>query len=189
MYVLWIYTSWLPQYLEIELHVTVARTGWIASVPYLFGVLGSLSTGRICDVLLRRGCSPVTSRKLPLVTAMFGVALFTLLTARTTSVALTIAYISATLFLLYGIACAAWTMATVVAPSRYTASLSTIQNFFGYLGAALAPTVTGMIAERTGSFRAALLVGALVVTTGAIIHLALVRQPVVVQTEPLGGNA
>jgi sugar phosphate permease len=188
MYMLWIYTSWLPQYLEIELHVTVAKTGWIAAIPYLFGVVGSLVTGRICDVLLRRGCSPIASRKIPLVAAMFGVALLTLLTARTSSVVLAITYISATLFLLYGIACAAWTMATVVAPSRYTASLSTIQNFFGYLGAALAPIVTGMIAQRTGSFRSALLVGALVVVSGAIIHLVLVHKPVVVQAAPPGGT-
>lgn len=180
MYVLWIYTAWLPQYLELELHVTVAKTGWIASIPYICGVVGSLVTGRICDLLLRSGFSPIASRKIPLVIAMFGVALLTLLTANTSNVTLAITYISGTLFLLYSIACAAWTMATVVAPSRYTASLSTIQNFFGYLGAALAPIATGWIAQETGSFRNALLVGAALVLTGAIIHLVLVRKPVVV---------
>lgn len=185
MYVLWIYTAWLPQYLEIQLHVSVAKTGWIASIPYLCGVVGSLLTGRVCDTLLRRGFSPIASRKIPLIVSMFGVALFTLLTAFTSSSVLAITYISASLFLLYSIACAAWTMATVVAPSRYTASLSSIQNFFGYLGAALAPIVTGMIAERTGSFQSALLVGALVVAAGAILHLVLVREPVVVRVTPL----
>ena len=178
MYVLWIYTTWLPQYLEIELHLSVAKTGWIASIPFVFGVIGSLVAGRICDALLRCGFSPIASRKIPLVTSMFGVALFTLLAARAVHVGLAITYISASLFLLYSIACAAWTMATVVAPTKYTASLSSIQNFFGYLGASLAPIITGMIAEKTGSFRAAFLVGAIVAVTGAVIHLVLVRDPV-----------
>ncbi|HWA09730.1 MAG TPA: MFS transporter [Opitutaceae bacterium] len=178
MYVLWIYNSWLPQYMEMELHVSIPKTGWLASIPFFCGVVGSITTGWVCDALLRRGFSPIASRKIPLVVSMFGVALCTLLASRTTSVALTITFVSASLFMIYSIAAAAWTMATAVAPTKYTASLSSIQNFFGYFGAALAPYVTGVIAQKTGSFRMALVVGAVMVAVGGFIHLFLVRDPV-----------
>lgn len=177
MYVLWIYTAWLPQYLEIELHLSVARTGWVAAIPFLFGVAGSLVGGWVCDQLLRRGHTPLASRKIPIVVSLFGIAICTLLAALTASVAVALAGISASIFLLYVTATSAWAMATVVAPTHCTASIGSIQNFFGYLGAALAPIVTGLIVSKTGSFHAAFAVGAAAVAAGAIAHLVLVRRP------------
>jgi len=177
MYVLWIYTAWLPQYLEIELHLSVARTGWLASIPFLFGVAGSLFGGWACDRLLRSGCTPLASRKIPIVVSLFGIAICTLLAAHTESVAVALACISASLFLLYVTSTAAWAMATVVAPTHCAASIGSIQNFFGYLGAALAPIVTGLIVSKTGSFHAAFAVGAGAVAAGAVVHLILVRRP------------
>ena len=177
MYVLWIYTAWLPQYLEIEWHLSVARTGWLAAVPFLFGVAGCLVGGWACDQLLRRGRSPLASRKIPIVVSLFGIAICTLLAALTASVAVALACISASIFLLYVMATASWAMATVVAPTHCAASIGSIQNFFGYLGAALAPIVTGLIVSRTGSFHAAFAVGAAAVTAGAVVHLLLVRRP------------
>jgi sugar phosphate permease len=184
MYVLWIYNTWLPQYLEIQLHLSVSKTGWIASVPFLFGVVGSLVTGRVCDHLLHRGFSPIASRKIPMVVSLLGVALFTLLAASTSNAVLAVSCISISLFLVYGCACAAWAMAAVVAPVHFTASISSIQNFFGYLGAAVAPTVTGIIVAKTGSFQPALMVGALFAALGAAIYLVLVRGPVAATENP-----
>src|ERR1700730_11593380 len=55
-----------------------------------------------------------------------------------------------------------WALASVAAPAHRTASLGSIQNFGGYLGGALAPTVTGFIVQATGTFVPALLVGAVI---------------------------
>jgi sugar phosphate permease len=178
MYVLWIYNTWLPTYLEAELHLSIAKTGWIASVPFLFGVVGSLLTGRVCDHLLHRGFSPIASRKIPMLFCLLGIALFTLIAASTLNAVLAVSCISLSLFLVYGAACCAWAMAAVVAPVHLTASMGSIQNFFGYLGAASAPILTGIIVAKTGSFQPALMAGALFAVLGAIIYLALVRGPV-----------
>jgi sugar phosphate permease len=178
MYVLWIYNTWLPTYLEFQLHLSIAKTGWVGSVPFLFGVVGSLVTGRVCDHLLHRGFSPIASRKLPMIFCLLGIALFTLVAASTLNAVVAVSCISISLFLVYGAACCAWAMAAVVAPVHCTASIGSIQNFFGYLGAASAPIVTGLIVAKTGSFRPALAVGALFAVLGAIIYIALVRGPV-----------
>jgi sugar phosphate permease len=175
MYVLWIYNSWLPRYLELQLHLSIAKTGWIASVPFLFGVVGSLVTGRVCDHLLHRGFSPIASRKIPMIFCLLGIALSTLITASTSNAVLAVSCISISLFLVYGAACCAWAMVAVVTPVHCTGSLGSIQNFFGYLGAASAPILTGIIASKTGSFQPALMAGALFAVLGAIIYSALVR--------------
>ena len=35
MYTLWLYTGWLPYYLEHERHMSIARVGIVGAIPYL----------------------------------------------------------------------------------------------------------------------------------------------------------
>jgi cyanate permease len=53
-----------------------------------------------------------------------------------------------------------------------------MQNFGGYLGGALAPTVTGFIVQRTDSFSQALMLSAGVSLCSAAAYLLLVGQPI-----------
>jgi cyanate permease len=53
-----------------------------------------------------------------------------------------------------------------------------VQNFGGYIGGALAPTVTGFIVQSTGTFTPALITGSVVALAAAIIYWILVRQPI-----------
>ncbi|MCM2540564.1 MFS transporter [Burkholderia glumae] len=178
IYVLWLYNAWLPTYLQMEHHLTIARTGWVAAVPYVFGVIGSLSGGRICDVLARHGVSTMNSRKYPMVALLLGIAVFTTLTALTDSTTLAVVFISVSMLLMYISSSAAWAMASVAAPANSTASIGAMQNFGGYFGGALAPVVTGFIVAATHSFKPALYVGAAVVVVAMVGYWTLVGEPV-----------
>ncbi|MCM2552080.1 MFS transporter [Burkholderia glumae] len=178
IYVLWLYNAWLPTYLQMEHHLTIARTGWVAAVPYVFGVIGSLSGGRICDVLARHGVSIMNSRKYPMVASLLGIAVFTTLTALTDSTTLAVVFISVSMLLMYISSSAAWAMASVAAPANSTASIGAMQNFGGYFGGALAPVVTGFIVAATHSFKPALYVGAAVVVVAMVGYWTLVGEPV-----------
>jgi hypothetical protein len=57
------------------------------------------------------------------------------------------------------------------------ASLGALQNFGGFLGGALAPILTGYIAQ-TWSFVPALLAGAAIAFMGAMSYLLLVTKPI-----------
>ena len=98
--------------------------------------------------------------------------------AETPSNVVAVAAISVSLFLLYVSSTSAWAMPSVAAPANCTASLGAMQNFGGYLGGALAPTVTGFIVQATGSFVPALLVGAAVAVVCAAGYLALVGRSI-----------
>jgi sugar phosphate permease len=178
IYVLWLYNAWLPTYLEMERHFTIAKTGWVAAIPSVFGVAGSLVGGRLCDVLVERGVSAMNSRKYPMAAALGGTAIFTVFTALTSSSTLAVLFISVSLFLIYVSASAAWAMASIAAPANCTASIGSMQNFGGYFGGALAPTITGFIVQQTHSFQPALLVGAMVAAAAAIIYIIMVRDPI-----------
>src|SRR4029077_12334835 len=70
-----------------------------------------------------------------------------------------------------------WALATAAAPSNRIASLGSLQNFGGFLGGALAPIVTGYIAQSF-SFVPALLTGAAIAFLGALSYLFLVHKPI-----------
>ena len=178
IYVIWIFTAWLPTYLEMERHYSIKQTGWAAAVPFFCGVLGSLSGGWVADRLQRGGLSPVDARRYPVAVAMVGMALCVVLAAESQDRTAAIAFISATLFLSYVAIANQWSMVTVVAPKNATGSLGAIQNFGGYIGGALAPTVTGFIVQGTGSFAPALWVGAGITLAGGLAYFILARAPI-----------
>jgi cyanate permease len=52
----------------------------------------------------------------------------------------------------------AWALSAACAPRSYAASMGGIMDFGGFIGGALAPTVTGFVVQASGSFTPALIV-------------------------------
>jgi sugar phosphate permease len=181
IYLTWIYTAWLPGYLEIDRHMSVKFTGWAAAIPFAWGVVGGISGGYIADFLVRRGVAPLKSRRYPAAIALLGTSACTVAAAYVSSNALAIAFISASLFLVYVTSTCAWALSSVAVPTNCTASIGAMQNFGGYLGGALAPSVTGFIVQQTGSFVPALVVGALIGAASAASYIFIVDQPITAQ--------
>jgi sugar phosphate permease len=183
VYMGWLYLAWLPGYLELQRHMSIPKTGIVAAIPFAFGVLGSIAGGWIADWLMRRGFSPVNSRKAPVIIGLFGMVVFTVVAAVTPSDILAVAAISAAL--MFGAAASgmSWALSSVAAPANCTASLGAIQNFGGYLGGALAPTVTGFIVQATGNFEPALLVSAAIGLVSALAYLVVIRSEPITTAE------
>ena len=177
-YMIWLYAAWLPGYLEIQRHMTIAHTGVVAAIPYVFGFLGSLFGGWVCDRLIHAGFSPIGSRKLPIVIGLIGMASFTVFAAVTSSNSVAVLCITAAMFLGNMSSATIWALAVVAAPAKGVGSLGGMQNFGGFLGGALAPMVTGFIVEVTHSFVPALILAAVVGVGSALVYLVVVQRPV-----------
>jgi sugar phosphate permease len=177
VYVVWIYASWLPAYLETERHMSIRATGFFSAIPFLCGTAGALLGGYLVDFLVRKGMKPMASRKVPAALCLFGTAICTVAAAYTTSTTLAIAFISASLFLLYVTTTCGWALASVGFPSNCAASIGSMLNFGGYLGGALAPALTGLIVQSTGSFVLALVAGGAISVASGIAYLLLVTEP------------
>lgn len=178
IYMVWLYLTWLPAYLEKERGLALATGGWIMSIPYLAGTFGQLSSGYVADKLLARGLSPIASRKWPICIGLVCAAAFTVPAAYTPSLFWAIVFISGAMYFVNLASGGSWALASVAAPRRLVASLGSLQNFGGYLGGSLAPIITGMIVDRTGSFVYALLIAAGVALAGAVAYILLVRAPI-----------
>lgn len=168
-YITWMYQIWLPAYLEMQQHISIAKTGFLASVPLICAFFGALCGGYISDWLVKRGMDLIASRRLPLILGLLGSAVFTGLAAIATGAGAAIACIAISMFCMqFGITCK-WILVTAVTPQAYCASAASNQNFAGFLGGTLSPILTGFIVDETGSFVVALAIGAGITLIGAAL--------------------
>jgi MFS family permease len=166
-YITWMYQTWLPAYLEMQQHISIAKAGFLASVPLICAFFGALSGGWISDRLVKRGVELVASRRLPLILGLLASALFTGLAAMASTAGLAITCIALAMFFMqFGITCK-WILVTAITPQAYCASAASNQNFAGFLGGTLSPILTGFIVDVTGSFVVALAIGAAITLLGA----------------------
>lgn len=178
MFTIWVYLTWLPSYLEKSLGFSLKATGWIASIPFLAGILGVLVGGMLSDRLTRRGVKAITSRKIPIVLGAALAACFVAPIPFVNSTPMAITLLTVGYFFSQMPQGAIWTLATDIAPKAQVASLGSIQNFGGFLGAATAPIVTGIILDTTGKFTNVFLLGAALLMLGALSFGLFVRNPI-----------
>ncbi|MTV39020.1 MFS transporter [Duganella radicis] len=177
VYLNWVYLTWLPGYLRAERHMDLAYAGIAAAIPFLCGFAGALVAGWASDRVVKAATSPITGRRNAVVATMLGMVAFTIPAALVESNVVAVACISMVIFLANASSACAWSLATVAAPPSRIASLGAIQNFGGFLGGALAPVLTGYIAQ-SWSFVPALLTGAAIAFAGAMAYQLLVKQPI-----------
>ena len=177
-YVSTIYLAWLPGYLVMERHLTIAQTGLAAAIPFTCGAIGGYFGGYTSDLLAKWGMDSLPMRKLNAVIYMVGGAVFTLAAAFSTSTVVAIVMISAGVFFAHGIGATMFTLSAVCAPPNGAGSLSSLQNLSTQTLGALAAVITGYIVEFTGSFFMAFVTGSVVAIVAAIGLWVLVRAPI-----------
>jgi MFS family permease len=177
-YLTWFYAAWLPSYLELGRHFSLAESGIASSVPYAFGFVGSLTGGAACDALARAGFGELASRKAPIAAGLVGGATFTALALGAPTGLLALASMSAALMFANVATAAIWALAPAAAPARSVASVGALQNMGGLLGGALAPIITGATLQATGGFGAALAIAALAGVCGAATYFFGVQRPI-----------
>jgi len=174
-YTTWLYLSWLPGYLQAERHLTIARTGWVAVIPYLCGTIGSVVSGGAANRLIRRGTAPIRACKILIVGGMLCSALATLGVAFAPTATGAVACVSLAIFFIYFGGNSGWGLAQAMSPVHMVASVSAIQNFGSFVCASLAPLITGFLLDYTHSFHIALMICSLATTLGALSYWFIVR--------------
>jgi len=174
-YTNWLYTAWLPGYLQAERHLSLARSGWIAAIPFLAGALGMFASGALADRLARAGLPLTRVHLRNLLGGMVVSAASTFLVARSSSTVEAVAGISMALFCIHFAGTSGWGYVQAVSPARYVASLCALQNFASFMIASAAPVLTGWLLDRTHSFSLALAVCSAVTLLGALSYATLAQ--------------
>lgn len=180
VYTMWTYLTWLPSYLVHARGLSLLNTGWVASIPFLVGIIGVPLGGIISDYFIKKkGYAPIKARKIPLVLGSTIAAIAVAPIPYVSDINICILLLSIGYFASSIPTGVIWTLATDVAPKYMVASLGSIQNFGGFIGAALAPIVTGFIIEITNDFSYVFLIGAVLLIISAISYGFFLKHPIV----------
>ncbi len=176
VYLSWLYATWLPGYLETQRHLSVARAGIWSSVPMLAGFIGAVAGGFFAR-WLGRIMAPGPACLLPIVAGMVLAGFCTIAAALTAGIAPAIALIAAGLFGANVASSCGWAFAAIIAPNRSVATLEAVQNIGGSLGGTLAPFITGLVVQATGSFIPAFILAGVIALASAAIYWLGARKP------------
>ncbi|MGR7871561.1 MFS transporter [Klebsiella aerogenes] len=171
----WLYIAWLPGYLQAQQGLSLAKTGWVAAIPFLAAAVGMWVNGLVVDALARRGYDLAKTRKTAIVVGLTLSALGTLLVVQSNSPTQAVAFISMALFCVHFAGTSAWGLVQVMVSENKVASVAAIQNFGSFAFASFAPVVTGWVVDTTHSFNLALVIAACVTFAGALCYFFIVK--------------
>ncbi|HEY8891188.1 MAG TPA: MFS transporter [Clostridium sp.] len=171
IYVFWIYLTWIPTYLKTARGFSLSKTGWLAAIPFLAGIVGVPLGGYLSDYLIKKkGFNPIKARKTIIIFAVLAASIVIAPVAYVNSGSLSVVLLTAGFLFSSMPNGVVWTLATDVAPAKLVGSLGAIQNFAGYLGGSIAPILTGIIVSKTGSFKLVFVLSSMMLIMSAITY-------------------
>jgi len=181
-----LFLTWLPGYLATEMHMSVLKSGWYASIPWIVGTISEIAIGGwLVDRLINKGGHSTRVRKTFLVIGML-LGLSVIGAAFTTNPNIAILCISIALGGLVITSSIAYSIPTFIAPPGTVGTLTGLLTFGNNSMAIAAPIVTGFIVQATGSFMYAFLVAALILLAGIFSYLFLLTdlEPIEPMAQP-----
>lgn len=175
VYVTWLYVTWLPGYLHERWHLAPARAALWSALPQFCGFVGAIGGGWLSDCLAP-AWGERRAHQRPLLAGLAAASLFSAAAALAPDAPLAIAAVSAALFAANLATTCGWALAAGLAPVALVATVEAIANIGGSVGGSLAPLVTGIVVQATGSFSPALLIAAAIAAGAAAANWALVGQ-------------
>jgi len=175
-YAFYLLLTWLPGYLEVQMHMSVLKSGLYTIIPWVFATITDIVIGGwLVDRLIKRGYNSTRVRKSLLIAGMvMGMAVGGV--AFTSNPNVAIVWITIGLSGLAFSAPIGWSIPALIAPKGTVGTVGSIMNFVNNLMGILAPIVTGFIAGGTGSFGLAFLVAAVVLLIGILSYVFLLGQ-------------
>ena len=186
MFAYQIFLVFIPLFIINQFGIPFASLGFIASVPWIGAIIGDLASGFISGRLgVRPGWTTKRAKKVVITTALiaqaFVIALIPFNATFTPEFALPIAITLMALALGFNgaVVAHAWSMPAEVTARPTVASVASVQNFGGFIGATVSPLFAGVIIDATGSFDIVFWTAGVVSLIGAAIYHFLVRKPII----------
>ena len=179
-----IFITFLPLFLQNTLGVTIAKTGIMAALPYLVSAICGIYGGRVTLQLVRkRGMSAMGSKKTILIWSAIATGILLIIVPFVHTLWLALVVLSLSLGLIAVVQAQSWALTSDIVPDTHAARFGSIMNFGGYFGGALAPVVTGIIADKTGSYTPSFILAGIIAALGAVFYKFMVNEPIKVKTD------
>jgi MFS transporter, ACS family, D-galactonate transporter len=172
-YAVYFLLIWLPSYLVKERHLSMSQMAILGSIPFWGSAMSSVLAGWTSDRWIQRGATPTRVRKTFVVG---GLLMSTLMLPAALAPSLTLSLgLLIVANLAFGLFSSNhWAITQTLAGPKMAGVWTGLQNAIANLAGILAPIITGIIVDKTGSFFFAFLSSSIVVVVGAASYLFLV---------------
>ncbi len=172
-YLLYFMLTWLPTYLVLERHLSVAMMARVAGLYYLVDAASAISTGWLQDFWIRKGYTPTLVRK----SAMAIGFIISAIAISGCAVAGPKTYVA--WLMAAGVGCGMtspgiFAFCQTLAGPQATGKWYGAQNGFSNLAGVVGPALTGFVLERTGNFVAPFAITAALCIAGGLAWVFLV---------------
>ncbi len=165
--------TWFPFYLVRERHFSIERMAVLGSMPFWIMAVAATLGGWWSDRLIANGSTPTRTRKTFIIS---GLLMNTLLlpAAMAPSDIISMGLFLTSCFAFGFTTSNHWAVTQTIAGPAVAGKWTGLQNAFGNLAGVIAPSVTGVIVDRTQSFYLAFVAVAVMVVFGAISYAFIV---------------
>lgn len=165
--------TWLPTYLQSTFGVNILKAGGYVFLIWGVGTLTDLLVGGwLVDYLIKRGADANRVRKTVLIVGLImGFAVIG--AAYTKDINVAVAWITVAVAGISFHAPVGWSIPALIAPADSTGQVGGIMNFLNNVAGFFAPTITGIIVARTGSFNNALIAAGAILVVGILSYVVV----------------
>jgi MFS family permease len=175
-YCSYLFLSWLPSYLQVAKHLTIARSGLFTAVPYLLAMVFCIAIGRLSDRIISRNRGVPGGRRYIIAISMLTAACMIAAAPFTDSTPMLLGMLTVALT---GIAVNTSQLFALLSdllpdPTNVGKAMGVMVvggNLFGLL----APILTGYVIAATGSYDRAFVLAGVLMLAGAACCLGLAR--------------
>lgn len=160
--------TWLPYYLVMERHFSLKTMAILGSLPFWGLAVSVTLSGWLADRLIARGASVTRVRKTFAATGLLLLGGFILPAVVVPDHRVAIVLLIAGFFSFGLTTSNHWAISQTLAGPLASGRWTGVQNAVGNLAGVIAPKVTGLIVEKTGSFYLAFVAVCVVLVLGAI---------------------
>jgi ACS family hexuronate transporter-like MFS transporter len=168
----WFYLFWLPRYLQETFHLGLGQIGTPVALVYTISCFGSVGGGYLSAILLKRGASINTARKLALLTCALAVVPV-IYAPFATNVWVVVGLVGLAAAAHQGWSANLYTLSSDLFPKAAVASIVGIGGMLGSLGGVLFQPATSYIVKITKSYIPMFIIAGLTYLLALLIIQAL----------------
>lgn len=176
-YSTYFFMTWFPSYLVMARNLSIKNMAIVNVIPWALGASGYIFGGTISDYLVRKRGDAISARRTVIAIAMTGAAISVGLCGLATTATSAVALMSVGILCLHIPNPCFWaTVQDSVAPNR-VGGVGGFVHFISNTAGIFAPSITGLIVQRTHQFTSAFLIAGGLAIVGALA-VAIFAKPI-----------
>lgn len=171
-YAYWVFLTWLPFYFIKVKGLSLSQMSIATSISFISGVASVMLGGVLSDSLIKRNFTAISSRLTPIIGGCIIASLSILTLPFIDNIFVIVCVIGVAIFCLGLRISPTWALVTDISPPHLIGTIGGAQNFANFIGAGLAPLITGIILQMTdNNFFIIFIFSGLICLFGSIIYM------------------